>query len=392
MRVSFAPNTGPRAAKPSGAPSVVQPDGAALLAEAVKKLRLKKKEASSARLFVWSKDDRAGTELPREGSVSSVLRNDDLIAISFGEAYQGPKAAASTSAAGATSSIDGTTGTRWLRWETRSQAAGTLAVVEWSDARTMNSTLGRMSTLLEHPTLCGAETGRLVEHQAQLQLPSNSYLGHNLYSPTLLEFERLAAAAAAAATTEGAMNDSEGGSGAASASRAELAFIALWRERGSPEVIISFVSGEASTLSHELCHARFALDARYRAALLASWEDTWQPKLGKWMGDLGYHRSRHADEFGAYLLTEAPTFWRGRVPPAELKALRTTLLGTDSEGDAVEEAAQGIEACDVSDDAQGAVDLAAVVGSRVSSSSGRWTPGALEMDASVPTQDLAEWF
>ena len=57
-----------------------------------------------------------------------------------------------------------------------------------------------------------------------------------------------------------------------------------------------------------------------------------------------------------------------------------------------EEAAQGIEANDVSDDAQGAVDLAAVVGSRVSSSSGRWTPGALEMDASVPTQDLAEWF
>ena len=66
-------------------------------------------------------------------------------------------------------------------------------MVEWSDAKTMNATLGRMSTLLEHPTLCG----QLVDPSVQRRLPSNAYLGHNLYAHTLLEFERLALAGGA---------------------------------------------------------------------------------------------------------------------------------------------------------------------------------------------------
>ena len=43
------------------------------------------------------------------------------------------------------------------------------------------------------------------------------------------------------------------------------------------------------------------------------------------MADLGYHASRHADEFGAYLLTEPHAFWRGRVAPREAAELRAVL-------------------------------------------------------------------
>ena len=38
--------------------------------------------------------------------------------------------------------------------------------------------------------------------------------------------------------------------------------------------------------------------------------------------DLGYHCSRHADEFGAYVLTEPAAFWRGRLSPADVKEVR----------------------------------------------------------------------
>lgn len=90
VRLAFARNAGPTAAKPQGAPSLVAPDAALIKEEAVKKLRLKKKEAAAARLFLWTRDGRAGTELPQEGNMADLLHNDDLIAVSFGEKYQGP--------------------------------------------------------------------------------------------------------------------------------------------------------------------------------------------------------------------------------------------------------------------------------------------------------------
>ena len=86
------------------------------------------------------------------------------------------------------------------------------------------------------------------------------------------------------------------------------------------------MAAETPTLAHELCHARFALDATYREAICALWEESWRGKLAKWMLSLGYHASRHADEFGAYLLTESPAFWRGRVPPEAVRQLRAALL------------------------------------------------------------------
>lgn len=58
--------------------------------------------------------------------------------------------------------------------------------------------------------------------------------------------------------------------------------------------------------------------------------------LGRWMRDLGYHHSRHADEFGAYVLTEPHGFWRGRV--ADAAAVRAKLLRV-AEGERAEELA-----------------------------------------------------
>ncbi|KAJ1631411.1 hypothetical protein T492DRAFT_581187, partial [Pavlovales sp. CCMP2436] len=61
------------------------------------------------------------------------------------------------------------------------------------------------------------------------------------------------------------------------------------------------------TLAHELCHARYALEPEYRKAADALWVEH-APHMGGWMRDLGYHASRHADEFTAYALTEATAF------------------------------------------------------------------------------------
>jgi len=269
---------------------------AEVLALAANKLRLIKKEMADARLFLVS----TGIELPRDGHVTGCVENDSLVVITLGEPYACARSA--SKAAGIAPEP-----TRWLRWEARPEA-GSLAVVEWSDARVMNATLGRLSTLLEHPTLCGAETGSIVSHEAQRTLGSSSYLGHNLYASTFLEFERLASAGAGA-----------------SASAAETGFLALWRECGTPDVVISFVRGERETLRHELCHARFALDTGYRETLHTLWKEAWAPKLHRWMRDLGYHPTRHADEFGAYVLTEPSAFWRGRIGAEDLGLLRERL-------------------------------------------------------------------
>ena len=56
VRVAVALNAGPRAGKPQAAAALVAPDGAALHAHAVKRLRLNKKNAEAARLFLWTRD------------------------------------------------------------------------------------------------------------------------------------------------------------------------------------------------------------------------------------------------------------------------------------------------------------------------------------------------
>ena len=92
IRVSICLNAGAKAGKPVATLILADMSTEALLAQAANKLRLKKKDVASAKLFLWCKDERGGTELPRHGVAT--VRNDDLIAISAGEAYSGPRATA----------------------------------------------------------------------------------------------------------------------------------------------------------------------------------------------------------------------------------------------------------------------------------------------------------
>ena len=113
MRLFFAPNVGPRAGISAFASVSVPNDVVAIRAEAVKRLCLKKKEASSARLFVWSRvPGRGGIELLQECMVDGLVWNDDLIAVSLGEAYAGPASTGTT--------MHG----RWVHWEARRKWEG----------------------------------------------------------------------------------------------------------------------------------------------------------------------------------------------------------------------------------------------------------------------------
>lgn len=294
IRLTLTLNVGPRQGDPLAA-ILVRPDAEAVLTAAANKLRLKKKDVTRARLFVW----RAGVELPREGTLEGHVRNGDTVAVSLGEEYAGPRHQVDTSGRGEPDRAVS------ARWSLRSDA---LAVVEWADARTMNDSLGRMSTLLEHPVHCADESPGLVDWATQGTLPSNAYLGHNLYAAVLEAFE---ARAAAVGEDDPARAMSE----------PERSFLRAWREHGAPAVVISHVTGAHTTLAHELCHARYALEPAYRDAANATWQQ-WGARMGRWMSDLGYHSSRHADEFAAYALTEPAAFWRGRLEARELNAVK----------------------------------------------------------------------
>jgi len=293
LRLSFCLNAGPKQGAVLAA-AVVKAERAALVQVATNKLKLKKKQAAGMRLFLW----KAGTELLHERPLAGLLQNDDVIAVSLGETYAG--GARSSLASEAAVDVGAAPSSAADAWDLL--APGKLAVVRWRDAIVMNRSLCRMSTLLEHPTLCATVSGAVVDPETQRGLPSSSYLGHNLYAETFASFESLVG----------------------TASDDELHFLRRWRQHGEAQVVISFVAGARDTLAHELCHACYALAAAYRTAADAAWEE-WRSELTKWMGDLGYHASRHADEFAAYVLTEPPTFWRGRLSPQDLRSLRHRL-------------------------------------------------------------------
>lgn len=314
IRVNVTRNYGPESGRPAATALVKPPSTRALLAAAANKLRLSKKQTLKARLFVWP----GGHELhPDDDDLRRVVSDGALVAVSLGEEYTGPRrvpAAATAAAPVAAAALDSSE----AQWDVRTAK---LAVVEWASMKPMNEALGRMSTLLEHPTLCSIETKSLVGLERQRGLPSSRYQGHNLYDSTIAAFERL--------------SERQGGDGA---SEAEVAFIRDWRARGEAAVVISYVRGEESTLRHELAHARFALDEGYRQAVLEAWADAERTErapgaLRKWMLSLGYHPSRHPDEFGAYLLTEpSDSFWRGRIEREQLHALRAALAAACEAG------------------------------------------------------------
>ena len=149
---------------------------------ATNKLKLKKKAAAQVRLFLW----KVGTELSPDRPLAGLLQNDDVIAVSLGEAYAGVSRTAPVPDAAVDVAADddgaGGAGTSADAWHVLSP--GKLAVVRWRDAAAMNRSLGRMSTLLEHPSLCAAVTGAVVDAETQRGLPSSAYLGHNLYAET----------------------------------------------------------------------------------------------------------------------------------------------------------------------------------------------------------------
>ena len=287
--------------------ALVSAEWSALVGTVCNKLRLKRKQRAALRLFIHG----AGTELSAASPLDEMIAHGDVLAVSFGEEYAGPRSRRGAEPrAEPLVDLGAAGGSRYGGvWEVRSDA---LALVRWADARAMNDALGRMSTLLEHPALSAAAGAGVVSLERQRALPSHRYLGHNLYARTLRAFDALAADA-----TEG-----------------ERGFVDAWRAHGAPEVVISYVAGAAAraTLAHELCHARYALRGAYAAAVDGAWAAA-PPQLGKWMRDLGYHESRHADEFGAYVLTEADAFWRGRLSAEELRDARAALrpLATDDD-------------------------------------------------------------
>ena len=219
LRLSFCLNAGPKQGAVLAA-AVVKAEHAALVQVATNKLKLKKKQAAGIRLFLW----KVGTELPHDRPLAGLLQNDDVIAVSLGEAYAGAtrsplpaEASAAAPGVGVAPSSDADA------WDLL--APGKLAVVRWRDAAVMNRSLCRMSTLLEHPTFCAAVSGAVVDLETQRGLPSSAYLGHNLYAETFASFERLVG----------------------TASDDELRFLRRWREHGEAEVVISFVAGARHT-------------------------------------------------------------------------------------------------------------------------------------------------
>lgn len=110
---------------------VVKPQSELLLQVVTNKLRLKKKDVPSVRLFVWG----SGMELPRAASLDGLLQNGDMVAVSLGEPYCGPQGKEDAQP----NSVAVTTRTGAVAtWDVRSPE---LAVVEWRDSSSMNQSL-----------------------------------------------------------------------------------------------------------------------------------------------------------------------------------------------------------------------------------------------------------
>lgn len=305
LRLSLARNSGKNAGVPVGV-VLIEPTAEALRRAAAAKLRLKGKEVAAMRVFAL----RSGEELPLHGPVAGTVGNGEVVVISGGEPFfkrcAGPEPREPSTPVGllpppearATPPLakGGEKATPLppgvAAWHVHSAA---FHRVEWATAAEMNEALGRLATMHEH----AVHAGTLVPVAVQHQLPSQRYEGHNLYAhvfESALAVEHLLTAP-------------------------EAAFIATWRLMAAPRVVIAHVVGARDALRHELFHVAFALLPTFRQEAEDIW-DEWRPRLAKWMRDLGYHDSRHADEFAAYILTEAPGFWRGRVTAEDIRAVR----------------------------------------------------------------------
>jgi hypothetical protein len=89
--------------------------------------------------------------------------------------------------------------------------------------------------------------------------------------------------------------------------------------------VIAYRQGDVQTRKHELQHAKYALDAAYRARADAIWAQLTpeQRKLiGAFLDRLGYPAKVHADEWQAYLFTESDNFFGIKLDAAKLELTR----------------------------------------------------------------------
>ena len=143
-RLSLCLNSGPKQGQAQAA-VVVKTQGEALVQAAANKLRLKKKDVARVRLFVWG----SGVELPRGESLAGLLRNDDMVAVSRGEPYSGPGAKCAGEQLPAETTVESPAAADGIiKWSSQSAE---LAVVEWSDAASMNRSLVRAAWGEEWP-------------------------------------------------------------------------------------------------------------------------------------------------------------------------------------------------------------------------------------------------
>mmetsp|Transcript_40695 Transcript_40695/g.90475 ORF Transcript_40695/g.90475 Transcript_40695/m.90475 type:complete len:173 (-) Transcript_40695:68-586(-) len=77
--------------------------------------------------------------------------------------------------------------------------------------------------------------------------------------------------------------------------------------------VIACVKGNAQTLKHELCHARYFTNPSYKDSVDSVWSSTLTDKqrshIAAFLTRLGYKPDVHIDEFQAYALTEPPNFF-----------------------------------------------------------------------------------
>ena len=108
LRVSLGLNSGSRSGQPA-CTVVIDPSGAALMQAVSNKLRLKKREAASALLYVWSTGVRVDLAAP---DISGCVADGDLVVVGFGEPFAGKQPAAAAA---------GSDPRAWeARWEARS--------------------------------------------------------------------------------------------------------------------------------------------------------------------------------------------------------------------------------------------------------------------------------
>lgn len=87
---------------------------------------------------------------------------------------------------------------------------------------------------------------------------------------------------------------------------------------GKVKYVVGFVKGDVHTFNHEMCHARYFVDAAYKQRQLDAWHgfsDAQRLHITKFLTKLGYDACVHIDEFQAYNNTEARNFWGIELPP-----------------------------------------------------------------------------